>query len=162
MIGETLGVLFGYTQYVVNANCEGIDQEDSLVAAAQGGNCMNWVLGHIVSTRNGLLSVLGKEAAWTSEKADRYGRGTEPIQDGKEAAALDELLTVFNASQETILKGLAEIPAERFAEPAPFSPTGKEDETVGSLVAALAFHEAYHAGQLGTLRRLANKPGAVQ
>ena len=32
----------------------------------------------------------------------------------------------------------------------------------GTRVAFLNFHEAYHAGQLGVLRRLAGKPGALE
>jgi len=38
-------------------------------------------------------------------------------------------------------------------------------DTKGSLAAKLAglqFHEAYHAGQLGLLRRIAGKKGAIQ
>jgi hypothetical protein len=32
-------------------------------------------------------------------------------------------------------------------------------ETVGACIRFLAFHEAYHLGQLGLFRRLAGKPG---
>ncbi len=45
---------------------------------------------------------------------------------------------------------------------APFSPKDDENETVGSLLAGLAFHEAYHTGQLGILRRVSGADGAVK
>jgi hypothetical protein len=46
--------------------------------------------------------------------------------------------------------------------PAPFSPTGNPDETVGSLLAAISFHEAYHVGQTGLLRRVVGREGVVK
>jgi len=44
---------------------------------------------------------------------------------------------------------------------APFSPTGNPNETTGTLLASIAFHEAYHLGQTGLSRRLLGKPGAL-
>lgn len=35
------------------------------------------------------------------------------------------------------------------------------DETMGSLLAAVLFHQAYHAGQLGILRRIAGESVAI-
>jgi uncharacterized damage-inducible protein DinB len=43
----------------------------------------------------------------------------------------------------------------------PDSPTGDPDETLGSLLAVALFHQAYHAGQLGILRRIAGESGAI-
>ena len=50
---------------------------------------------------------------------------------------------------------------EALAAEAPFSPTDNPDETIGSLLAGLSFHEAYHAGQIGLLRRIVGKQGAL-
>jgi len=36
------------------------------------------------------------------------------------------------------------------------------NQSLGSKLAVLQFHEAYHAGQLGLLRRIAGKKGAIQ
>jgi uncharacterized damage-inducible protein DinB len=44
---------------------------------------------------------------------------------------------------------------KRAAQTAPFSPSGNPKETVGSLMGVLAFHEVYHVGQVGMLRRWA-------
>ncbi len=37
-----------------------------------------------------------------------------------------------------------------------------EKETIGSLMAGMAFHEAYHCGQLGVLRRMAGAEGIIK
>jgi hypothetical protein len=58
--------------------------------------------------------------------------------------------------------GLAGLPPESMDRPAPFSPTGNPKETVGSLLAAFAFHEAYHVGQTGILRRVIGREGVVK
>lgn len=50
---------------------------------------------------------------------------------------------------------LALLTDERAAQKAPFSPSGNPDETVGSLMGVLVFHETYHVGQVGMMRRLA-------
>ncbi len=43
----------------------------------------------------------------------------------------------------------------------PDGPTGNPEETVGSLLAVVMFHQAYHSGQLGILRRIAGESGAI-
>ena len=56
---------------------------------------------------------------------------------------------------------LGKATVEQLAGEAPFSPTGNPNETVGSLLASIAFHEAYHLGQTGLSRRLLGKTGAL-
>jgi uncharacterized damage-inducible protein DinB len=58
--------------------------------------------------------------------------------------------------------GLSTLTAEAMGQPAPFSPSGNPDETVGSLVATVIFHQAYHSGQTGVLRRVSGKKGAIK
>jgi uncharacterized damage-inducible protein DinB len=58
--------------------------------------------------------------------------------------------------------GLAALPEERLAERVPMSPTGNPNETVGTMLATIVQHQAYHSGQLGVLRRVAGKPGAIK
>ena len=58
--------------------------------------------------------------------------------------------------------GLAGLTSDLLAAKAPFSPSQDEKETNGSLLAGLVFHEAYHNGQLGTLRRLSGAAGVIK
>ena len=51
---------------------------------------------------------------------------------------------------------------ERLTEPAPYSPGDNPNETLGTLLHLIAFHQAYHVGQLGLGRRLIGKVGGVQ
>lgn len=162
---ETVAALTGQlasVYYVVKANIEGMTHEDSLVQPTPGGNCLNWVMGHLMTARNGVLPLLGREPLWDDRTVETYKRGSQPLTDPSTALSFDKIMADFDKSQEMITQGLREITSERMAEKAPYSPTNNPNETVGSLLAGLAFHDAYHAGQTGILRRIAGKDGAIK
>ena len=58
---KTLAMLFEFTFNVTRANVEGFSHEDSL-RQPPAGNCLNWLLGHIVATRQHTLELLGVPA----------------------------------------------------------------------------------------------------
>jgi len=150
------------THLVVNANLAGIDDVMHFQAPAGGGNCLNWVLGHLVEARNGCLHMLQQDPVMDPELLRRYRRSTPPLTEPADGVPPRELHDAFNAAQEPLLAGLAAIGQAALEAPAPFSPTGNPDETVGSLLAGLVFHEAYHAGQLGLIRRSLGLDGVVK
>lgn len=157
---ELLADQFSYNHRVLEVNTQGLSQEDSLASPATGGNCINWVVGHVVATRNGILELLGHEPIWSSERAAPYRRGSEPIT-AASALPLPELLADFAASQKTLVKALSDLSDEDLIVKSPTTFFKGDAETVGSALAAFAFHEAYHVGQTGVLRRVAGKEGAI-
>ena len=146
--------------FVLQANVAGLTQADSLVQPEADGNCLNWVVGHLVCIYNQCLRLLGQERVMGEAELKRYERGSPPIHGASEALELGDLLAAWNETVRRVDAGLASLTAERLNEPAP-SPTGNPDETVRSLMATILFHQAYHAGQTGLLRRIAGKPGAI-
>lgn len=157
----TLKYQFDISGWVANKNLEAVSHDDSLKAPAPAGNNINWILGHVVKARDEMLTLVGKEPMFASEKFERYARGKPPLTDASEAVSFDELMDCYNKQQPVISAALESIPAEKLAEKAPFSPTNNPDETVGTLLAGLMFHEAYHLGQFGVLRRVAGHKGAI-
>jgi uncharacterized damage-inducible protein DinB len=149
------------TREVVRLNLEGISHEESLIQPRPAGNCLNWVLGHLLTIYNELLPLLGQPQVLPSGALAPYARGSSPITRPSEALPLQDLVSAWNEAAARVDAGLAELPAERLMEPVPDSPTGDPDETTGSLLFTVLFHQAYHAGQLGILRRIAGKPGAI-
>jgi len=109
---------------------------------------MNMVLGHIVVTRDALLETLGFEGMCNEKMNEIYAQCTPPSKK-EEAVDKDELLKMFNASQEKIMKVLPETDL-----------SGDEEKLKN--ITGLSFHEAYHAGQFGVLRRIAGKEGALK
>ena len=59
------------------AAVEGLTHEDALLQPPVPGNCMNWVLGHMVSSRHEALETLGQPALMTEAQAKRYGYGSD-------------------------------------------------------------------------------------
>lgn len=148
-----------YNLGALKMNLEGLTHEESLVQPQPAGNCLNWIVGHILANRAGILGLLGKEPVWNAKEAAPYQRGSKPLTEPALAKKLEDIVAMLETSQESILAGLAEISVEGLQAPAP---SGKEGETVETGLAALVFHEAYHVGETGILRRLLGHEGAIQ
>ncbi|MFJ1428110.1 hypothetical protein ACILD6_05835 [Capnocytophaga canimorsus] len=55
-------------------NLEGISAEESLIFPQNEANCVNWLLGHLIYSRNLVLKILGKNSVWNDEHFAFYGR----------------------------------------------------------------------------------------
>ena len=159
---QTMSIQFGYTGYVFTANLEGMSEEDGLNQPSPGGNCLNWVAGHIVGSRGSILELLGQERPFATDKYARYERGSDAVTIGEGTVPLSEIITDFLTAGDGMKIWLAGLTRERLGDKAPFSPANNREETVGSLLVGLAFHESYHCGQLGILRRLAGGEGVIK
>jgi hypothetical protein len=148
--------MFEINREALGLNVAGITDEEALVQPRPDANCINWIVGHIVSSRSGILKLLGEEQVWPPEMTERYKRGSAPVRGSAEGKPLSVLLSDLDRSQERILRGIAALDESRWEEPQP---------TFGTLRRALfflQFHEAYHVGQTGVLRRLIGKEGAIR
>ncbi len=160
---QTLTIQYGYTAYTFAINLKGLTDADALHQPDPGGNCLNWVAGHIVQARGATLEVLGQERTFPADKYDRYKRDSSQMTDEQDGTVpLSEIVADFGSTQDALQVGLAAMTAEKLAAKASFSPGNDENETVGSLMAGLVFHEGYHIGQLGILRRMAGKEGMIK
>jgi hypothetical protein len=153
---------YDFTFFVLSKNTEGITHEQSLFSPQPGGNCMNWVLGHILAQRTTILKLAGRDPIWNQEDAAVYARGSGPLAAQPAAARpFASLVRDLARTQEALKSGLAEISEEALARPGlPGVPGGIQP--VGIQLAVFNFHESYHAGQTGILRRLLGLPGAIQ
>lgn len=156
---EALKKLFGVSYQVLKKNLEGITHDESLLQPEADGNCLNWVLGHILSTRNAALQMLNREPFWNQEKAATYRRGSEPIKDDSRAQNLTNMVADLDRSQERILTTLSELTEEQLNAPSPDPGIGK---TIEESLFILQFHETYHAGQTGLLRRMVGREGVIK
>jgi len=145
---------------VLHINCEGLSQQDSLVQPEPAGNCLNWVVGHMVNVQDKIIGMLGGQPVMGDALA-RYERGSAPLTDAAQALPLDELLAAWDESATRLDAGLAGLTPEVLDRQVPDSPSKNPDETVRTLLGSVMFHQGYHAGQTGLLRRIAGKPGAI-
>ena len=113
---------------------------------------MNWVLGHLVATRQLVLELLDQTPLWNADLRAVYS-GT--LLETSRMVPFTDLVTALDRSQELLISGMKELSAEKLAAPVFGS-------TVGGMLATLAFHEAYHGGQIGLLRRPLGHPGVIK
>ncbi|HEU4365843.1 MAG TPA: DinB family protein [Candidatus Krumholzibacteria bacterium] len=152
-----LAYQFGLTARGLGANLEGISDEEGRRRPPQGGNSINWVVGHIVSYRRVVLELLGEQPTWPKERTEAYGRGSSGDARGDQILPLAQLMEDLQATTAAIVKRLEALPDGALETPGP-----NPKQTLGQHLAFLSFHESYHAGQVGLLRRLAGKPGAIR
>jgi uncharacterized damage-inducible protein DinB len=151
----------GITQSVIRVNTAGLTHEDSLVQPQPDGNCLNFIVGHVVNVYDQVLPLVGQEPVM-GDAVRRYERGSPPIRDAAEALQLSDLLAAFDTQTERFQAGLATLTPEALERPMPGPDSkGELTETTRSLLSTILFHQAYHAGQTGVLRRIAGKPGAI-
>lgn len=160
MITGVLAKQFRFTSHVVGLNLEGMTEEQALACPPRGGSSANWILGHILTGRNGVHFLLGLEPALSRGSAAPYERGNASGDAGNSGIPLADLLTLFFASAEKIAAAIPDLAPEQLARVVDLPPPLGRC-TVAEGLGLLQFHEAYHAGQLGVLRRLAGLPGAI-
>jgi hypothetical protein len=120
------------------------------------GHDPRWIVGHLATYRRRVLAMAGLPAEPESWEA-AFVRGSSPA-DLPPELDLTPVLAAFHGAQALLEVRWEALTPEQLA--APFGrrmPNGSE--TVGGAIQFMAWHEAYHLGQLGLLRRIAGRPG---
>ena len=137
-------------------NLEGITHDESLRMPSGGGNCLNWVVGHIISARSRLMKQLGVAPVWQIDLAFFYSGRDEASWSPQKALDLKSLLTDLARSQQELMNAL-----EALQEPMLTTPDEK-GRTLADALTFFHFHETYHGGQVALLRRTLGHPGVIR
>jgi hypothetical protein len=158
-VAQLLVTQLEFNHRTLHINVDGFVHEDSLRQLDPGGNCLNWIVGHLVSTRNRTLELVGQTMIWDDETAALYRRQSEGITaDAPGVLQFSRILADFDTSQGQILEGLLRMGADQLEEEA----TGSSIEKApAKQLAGLIWHEGYHVGQTGLIRRLLGEKGAI-
>jgi len=156
---EQLANAFDLNLNIIRMQTKDLTHEDSLLQPPFRGNCLNWVLGHIVVNRNRILQALDEEPILTETEASRYESGSEPVA-GKEEGILSfvMLLAALERAQEGIVTGLKRVTADTLNTEVKI---GDRSTALGQHLFGLYFHETYHTGQTELLRQLAGTDDKV-
>ncbi len=144
---ETLWV-YQFSSYVISVNTEGITHEESLISPQSGGNSLNWVVGHILVSRDDAREIVGLQRLSDEKMAALYKRGSKQL-DINSAYPLEDLRGRMKSGQKELEDAIRSTDL-----------SAKPDDL--KELTTLAFHEAYHSGQTGLLRRIAGKDGAIK
>ena len=143
----------------IKINLAGITHEESVIQPKPGGNCVNWVLGHLLSIYSQALPLLGQEPVTDHTTIERYRRGSDPITNPKEARHFWELQSEWDETVKRIDAGLAQLSPDALDRPAPPNAVTEPGDRVRDTLSVLMFHQAYHAGKLGCCGEWRARPG---
>ena len=162
MTGNDLANMYEISYGAINRNLQDVTEEQSLIQPQPCGNCLNWVLGHIVLYRGMMLKMIGGSPVLEAAQAATYQRGSKPGPDSK-YLDLATLRGLLSDAHQRLIPALSAISDEELSRKVPeeFNRPPLAGPT-GEALARLQFHESYHAGQIGLLRRIAGKDGAIK
>lgn len=145
-----LAKAFNRNTRLVMMQCDGIDTAASLTQSDANINCLNWVVGHIVDSRNTLLELLGSPPA---DQADlgAYERESEPITGpGPDVVEIETLLAMLDTTQERLATAISPMDADAWSAPLADNP----ERTLADNAFFWYFHDTYHVGQTELLRQV--------
>ena len=118
------------------------------------GNSFHWVLGHMVIYRDAILELLGRPRLHPEAARVAFKRNADPTA-GEPDVAFETLVADFETAGPQLQEALAA------ASDAQLQAAYNDKYSVEQRLVHLVWHEAYHVGQLGMLRRLAGTPRVV-
>ncbi len=147
--------IFAMENKIIDEQTRDLTHADSLLQPQPGGNCLNWVLGHLITSQLSIIAAIGGVPPFNVETVARYERDSEPIHgdepDVLELSVLLKTLEQVNSAVDSLLEGLDENAFSREIL------VGERKMTLGWRIFFLHFHYTYHIGQLEYLRQLAGK-----
>jgi hypothetical protein len=151
---------YGRNVAIVKMQTQDMTQAESLLQLPFRANCMNWLVGHLLTNRNNVLGLLNAPPALDAAAAARYTRDSPPIAAAEPAVLqLDDLLAALEDSQERLAALLAGLGAEDMEREVP-GPGGRKTR-LGSALFFFFFHDSYHTGQTEILRQASGKDDKV-
>jgi hypothetical protein len=146
---------------IVHRECEGISHVQSLLQPQPRGNCLNWVVGHLLTGRNDVLRALNSPFLVDEEELAPYKRESEPIAgEGEGIIQLETLLEYLKEGQQHI-SALMPLLTEADGNREVYSVVTERTTLLSKLVFFHYFHDCYHVGQTSYLRQLAGKDDKI-
>ena len=141
-----------YVDRNIKEQTENLTHADSMKQLPFPGNCMNWLLGHILVYRDEYLGAIDGVSAPDAAEFAIYGGGSEPLTDSTKAIPLDILIERLDASSVRIKEAFQSLTEEKLNQPYESWAGNTLDDHLHFYVVV---HEAMHLGQLEILRELA-------
>ena len=128
---------------------DGLDRDTLLTRPGARSNSALWVAGHLVQSRARLINILGgsRELPWPE-----LFRTGSTIVDPTAYPDAPAIIAQWRELTDDLMRRLDTVDAAALAGDAP-PRVASQDGTLRGAIALFAFHEGYHVGQLGFLRK---------
>ncbi len=152
MLAQALIYQFTINERVCALNCTGISEDEALITL-HGSSSLNWIVGHILRCRSDLLREIDQQP-FTGVDEYLYYRPKHEVDDRSgEVVTLASLLDDLH-SQHAEFCARVSVGIEDARQSA------SEDRV--KHISFRCFHESYHVGQLGLMRRIIGKEGMIR
>jgi hypothetical protein len=148
---EQIAQTFNSNLFVTKLRLENISNEDSFFQPPYQGNCLNWILGHMIASRNSALKLLQAIPVFSEAEEALYQTGSEPLTGADQGIPFHELVTRLELSQARLDAALISISSDFMSD---LATTSRGEKPIWQHVSGLAWHETYHAGQLEILQQI--------
>jgi hypothetical protein len=128
---------------------DGVSHEESVLQLPFEHNCMNWILGHIVTNRSHVLETAGAEHAWGDQVRALYHMETSPVTPESPSIHLQELIKQLDESVGLLNDALGNA-TETYLDEMHTNYRGEKSRY--EHLTSFHWHEAFHIGQLEILR----------
>lgn len=153
--GKTLMGTFGMTDFLMPMVLEDLSDADARTRSrGDGGPSITWLVGHLLHYRYFVLNLLG------DERESPFGETfTEDATDGSDYPSIAEIHRHW-AELAPDFQAALETRTEADWEASGAGP--HEERTAREQVVFFAWHEGYHMGCLGAMRKAMGKPGPAE
>lgn len=155
---EALGKRLRFNEQLLKMAITGFEEGHWGARPEKGANSAHWILGHITYSRLGMLRIAGAPIA-PEPWEENFHKGVKP-DNGGDYPSPSFLVQRFRTAGESLATRFGEMTEEDAAKPSPREfPDGSK--SVDGAMHFLYFHETYHLGQIGYVRRLEGLDGFI-
>ena len=140
---------YNFHNRIMHFFIDGISHKESVLQLPFKHNCMNWILGHIVTNRSHVLEVVGAEHAWQEEARKLYHQDTQPVTEDTLSIKFETLVANLDESVELLEVALQDKSDSWFDEN---FENYRGEKTRYEHVTSFHWHESFHLGQLEILK----------
>lgn len=140
---------YAFHNMLIHRFVDGITHEESVLQLPFEHNCMNWILGHIVTNRSHVLETVAAPHAWQEEVRALYHTDTPPIEPESKSVRFGNLIKYLDESL-ALLRSVVENVSDEWLDETHSNYRG--EKTRYAHVTGFHWHETFHVGQLEILK----------
>ena len=156
---KVLANVYRRNLWVVAKQTEGLAHTDSLLQPEARGNCLNYVLGHMLASQDTVAKMLDLAPLMTPEESARYDSDSAPITgDENGVIEFERLLVMVRESASRLVESIEQLSADDLERDVKL---GERVASLGQRLEFFGWHDSYHVGQTEYLRQLAGTDDKV-
>ena len=133
---------------LIHRYVDDVSHQESILQLPFQHNCMNWILGHIVTNRSHVLETIKVPHAWQEKVRGLYHMGTPPITTKSMSVKFKKLVEYLDESDDLIgsaLEKMSDIQLKKKHS------NYRGEKSRYEHITSFHWHEAFHIGQLEVL-----------